>query len=257
VRPQALVSNAAPPAAACSAARPPRRALRGAPSAARLCPHGVPPLDPTPRSPPPPTHTHIVIDGWLDLAKLVAADGSKSKGVYDELAFRIGGLVGGLGPAGGRGRGWGGGSSAPGNPRAARSSASHSRPSPLLPQPPRPPPPPPPGRDVYVDLAGWHLFLRDMSAVPGLKMASALAAQLGPAAADAGRGGLREADVTAVLKRIPVDVGGGRVTVRREGAARAERAAASLHLPPQLPILHTPVLFPPIGPLASSCRCTT
>jgi len=53
-----------------------------------------------------------------------------------------------------------------------------------------------------------------MSAVPGMKMASALAAQLGPMAASAGRGGLRESDVSAVLKRIPVDVGGGRVTVR-------------------------------------------
>ncbi|KIZ05037.1 hypothetical protein MNEG_2924 [Monoraphidium neglectum] len=69
------------------------------------------------------------------------------------------------------------------------------------------------GRDVYVDIAGWHLFLRDMSAVPGLKMAAALAAQLGPTAAGAGRGGLRESDVSAVLKRIPVDVGGGRVTL--------------------------------------------
>lgn len=69
------------------------------------------------------------------------------------------------------------------------------------------------GRDVYVDIAGWHLFLRDMSAVPGLKMAAALAGQLGPEALRAGRGGLRESDVTAVLKRVPVDVGGGRVTL--------------------------------------------
>ncbi|KAI8471758.1 MAG: hypothetical protein J3K34DRAFT_416160 [Monoraphidium minutum] len=69
------------------------------------------------------------------------------------------------------------------------------------------------GRDVYVDIAGWHLFLRDMAAVPGLKMAAALAGQLGPAAAGAGRGGLRESDVSGVLKRIPVDVGGGRVTL--------------------------------------------
>lgn len=108
--------------------------------------------------PPPRGLGKDVMDGWLDLAKLVASEGSKTKGVYDELAYRI-------------------------------------------------------GRDVYVDIAGWHLFLRDMSAVPGLKMASALAAQLGPAAADAGRGGLREADVSAVLKKIPVDVGGGRVTL--------------------------------------------
>lgn len=66
---------------------------------------------------------------------------------------------------------------------------------------------------MYVDIAGWHLFTRDMSAAPGLKMAAALAAQLGPQAASAGRGGLREADVSGVLRRIPVDVGGGRVTL--------------------------------------------
>ncbi len=36
------------------------------------------------------------------------------------------------------------------------------------------------GRDVYADLSGWHLYLRDMTAAPGLKMHVALAAQLGP-----------------------------------------------------------------------------
>jgi hypothetical protein len=33
---------------------------------------------------------------------------------------------------------------------------------------------------VYVDIAGWHLFMRDMNAVPGFKMSSALATKLGP-----------------------------------------------------------------------------
>eukprot|EP00878_Enallax_costatus_P032678 GHUV01035930.1.p1 GENE.GHUV01035930.1~~GHUV01035930.1.p1 ORF type:complete len:129 (+),score=22.50 GHUV01035930.1:423-809(+) len=66
-----------------------------------------------------------VVEGWLDLAKLVASEGSKQKSPYDELAYKI-------------------------------------------------------GRDVYVDIAGWHLFLRDMSAVPGLKMSQALATKLGP-----------------------------------------------------------------------------
>jgi hypothetical protein len=36
------------------------------------------------------------------------------------------------------------------------------------------------GRDVYVDVAGWHLFLRDMNAAPGVKMSTALANQFGP-----------------------------------------------------------------------------
>jgi hypothetical protein len=33
---------------------------------------------------------------------------------------------------------------------------------------------------VYVDIAGWHLFMRDMNAVPGFKMSQALATRLGP-----------------------------------------------------------------------------
>jgi hypothetical protein len=36
------------------------------------------------------------------------------------------------------------------------------------------------GRDVYADLNGWHLFLKDMGTVPGgPKMADLLAQQLG------------------------------------------------------------------------------
>lgn len=31
-----------------------------------------------------------VVDGWLDLAKLVASEGSKNKGPYDDLAYKIG-----------------------------------------------------------------------------------------------------------------------------------------------------------------------
>ncbi len=33
---------------------------------------------------------------------------------------------------------------------------------------------------VYVDLAGWHLYTRDMNATPTMKMSQALATQLGP-----------------------------------------------------------------------------
>lgn len=37
------------------------------------------------------THArHTVVEGWLDLAKLVASEGSKSKGPYDDLAYKIG-----------------------------------------------------------------------------------------------------------------------------------------------------------------------
>lgn len=37
----------------------------------------------------------------------------------------------------------------------------------------------PPGSDVYADIAGWHLYLRDLNAAPGVKMADVLAHQLG------------------------------------------------------------------------------
>jgi hypothetical protein len=30
------------------------------------------------------------VEGWLDLAKLVASEGSKSKSPYEELAYKIG-----------------------------------------------------------------------------------------------------------------------------------------------------------------------
>lgn len=31
-----------------------------------------------------------------------------------------------------------------------------------------------------MDVAGWHLYLRDMNAAPGIKMAAALAQHFGP-----------------------------------------------------------------------------
>jgi len=67
------------------------------------------------------------------------------------------------------------------------------------------------GRDVYADVGGWHLFLRDLAVEPGAnaKMSAALAAELGPRAADRPT----EAEVEAVLARVPVRLGGGRGTV--------------------------------------------
>lgn len=62
------------------------------------------------------------------------------------------------------------------------------------------------GRDVYADVGGWHLFLRDLSVEPGAdaKMAAALAAELGPRAGER----LSESDVERVLARVPVRLGG-------------------------------------------------
>lgn len=65
------------------------------------------------------------------------------------------------------------------------------------------------GRDVYVDIQGWHLYLRDMTAVPGFKMSQALAQQLGPQVSR----GLREADIEAVLKKVPIKLGSGKMKV--------------------------------------------
>lgn len=97
-----------------------------------------------------------VVDGWLDLAKLVAGSGTGTKTPYDDLASAI-------------------------------------------------------GRDIYVDIAGWHLYMRDMGTgvAGGLKMSQALARQLGPEASR----GLREADVEAVLRKIPVKLGAGKERV--------------------------------------------
>ncbi|KAL6777742.1 hypothetical protein ACKKBG_A15470 [Auxenochlorella protothecoides x Auxenochlorella symbiontica] len=63
------------------------------------------------------------------------------------------------------------------------------------------------GRDVYIDVSGWHLYLRDVK-VPdsgGTTLASGLAAML----AQEGDG----ADVAGVLGQVPVPLGGGQVTL--------------------------------------------
>lgn len=52
-------------------------------------------LQPPPPSTPLPPAPALAVDGWLDLAKLVAGEGSKGKGAYDDLAFKIGGPGGG------------------------------------------------------------------------------------------------------------------------------------------------------------------
>ncbi|GIM04422.1 hypothetical protein Vretimale_9005 [Volvox reticuliferus] len=85
------------------------------------------------------------------------------------------------------------------------------------------------GRDVYVDIAGWHLYLRDMGAgIPGgsLKMSQALAQQLGPQLTR----GLREPDVEALLKKVPVKLGGGKLKEKRAAAMRGSLLTRALEL---------------------------
>lgn len=61
------------------------------------------------------------------------------------------------------------------------------------------------GKQVYLDIGGWHLYTRDLSATPASKMNVALAMSLGPKAAQNG-GRLSEQEVVALLKTIPVKV---------------------------------------------------
>ena len=56
------------------------------------------------------------------------------------------------------------------------------------------------------------MYTRDLSATPTSKMNSALAMSLGPKAAQNG-GRLTEQEVVALLKTIPVKIGGGKGTV--------------------------------------------
>ncbi len=86
---------------------------------------------------------------------------------------------------------------------------------------------------MYADISGWHLYLRDLNAAPGVKMADALAHELGNVrcmnmhmftdtlspprtpnnktpqlVADQG---YSEAAITQVLSRVPVSLGKGKV----------------------------------------------
>ena len=65
------------------------------------------------------------------------------------------------------------------------------------------------GKSVYADIGGWHLYSRDLSATPTSKMSTALAMSLGPKASQNG-GRLSESEVIALLKTIPVKIGGGK-----------------------------------------------
>ena len=63
------------------------------------------------------------------------------------------------------------------------------------------------GHDVYIDVSGWHLFLREVKAAKGLNLAQALAQQFGQdiSSRKYDKGSLEE-----VLKKIPVKLGGGK-----------------------------------------------
>ena len=60
------------------------------------------------------------------------------------------------------------------------------------------------GENVYIDVAKWHLYLRDAH------LHTVVAEQLYPMM---GKGSLSEDQVMDVLKHIPVKLGGGKVEV--------------------------------------------
>lgn len=64
-----------------------------------------------------------------------------------------------------------------------------------------------PGHDVYIDVSGWHLFLREVKAAKGLNLAQALAQQFGQ---DISSQKYNKGSLEEVLKKVPVKLGGGK-----------------------------------------------
>ncbi|EIE27452.1 hypothetical protein COCSUDRAFT_64238 [Coccomyxa subellipsoidea C-169] len=61
------------------------------------------------------------------------------------------------------------------------------------------------GKEVYVDVQGWHLYLKDVTVDKDLKMHQALAEQLGSMAGD-----LSEQELEQLLKKVPLSLGAGK-----------------------------------------------
>ncbi|CAL8463380.1 g2914 [Coccomyxa elongata] len=61
------------------------------------------------------------------------------------------------------------------------------------------------GKEVYIDVQGWHLFLKDITVQKDIKMDQALAEQLGAMADD-----ISEQDVEQLLKKVPLTLGAGK-----------------------------------------------
>lgn len=66
------------------------------------------------------------------------------------------------------------------------------------------------GKECYVDIAGWHLFLKDIKVEGQATMAQALGALLG---GDMMASGFDDRNVEDALKKIPITLGRGKMTV--------------------------------------------
>uniref|UniRef100_A0A7S1MZD5 Uncharacterized protein n=1 Tax=Phaeocystis cordata TaxID=118079 RepID=A0A7S1MZD5_9EUKA len=68
------------------------------------------------------------------------------------------------------------------------------------------------GGEVYVDVNGWHLYVKDIKVTgTSVKMHSVLAQQIGEKVLASGR--VDTADLKDVMKQIPLSLGGGTVQV--------------------------------------------
>lgn len=65
------------------------------------------------------------------------------------------------------------------------------------------------GKAVYVDVQGWHVYLRDVK-VGGAPLSGILASELGPLAS---QGKATPAAVDELLAKVPLKLGGGKATV--------------------------------------------
>ena len=66
------------------------------------------------------------------------------------------------------------------------------------------------GRECYIDVAGWHLYLKDVKLGGQSSLAQGLAMQLG---AQIDGQGYREAEVVALLGKVPIEFGKGKATL--------------------------------------------
>lgn len=67
------------------------------------------------------------------------------------------------------------------------------------------------GKAAYIDVNGWHLYVSDVK-VSGTPLSTILAGELGPRVAQQ-QGRADSASVDALLKRVPIKMGGGKATV--------------------------------------------
>lgn len=67
------------------------------------------------------------------------------------------------------------------------------------------------GKDCYIDIAGWHLFLKDIKVEGQTSLATVLGTKLGEDMMS--RGSCDGRDIEDALKKVPIKLGQGKMTV--------------------------------------------